>query len=361
MAKLKLALYWSASCGGCDVAVLDINEKILDVAEMADIVLWPIAMDFKYHHVEAMPDKSIDVCLFNGAVRNSEQEYITRLLRAKSKMMVAFGACACFGGIPALANLQSRDEILERAYVESPSNDNPGRVLPQTKTKVEEGELRLPEFFDTVLALNHVVDVEYFVPGCPPPTDLILKFVDALAKNELPSLGVIIAGETRLCDECERKRENKPTETQLRRADFLVNALTHRKVEKELIKTQRPHEVIADTERCFLEQGIVCLGPVTRGGCGQACIKANMPCRGCFGPSADIFEQDAAAYISDAKDNRKNIDIIKEVMVDPVGTYFRFGMSGSTLVETGQKKNLPLPSVKKDNRAQRTPAAVKPQ
>jgi len=347
MDKLKIALYWSASCGGCDVAVLDINEKILDVAEIADIVLWPVAMDFKYHHIEAMPDKSIDVCFFNGAVRNSEQEHIAKLLRAKSKIMVAFGTCACFGGIPALDNLTNRDEIFKRAYVESPSNDNVGRVLPQTETKVEEGELRLPEFFDTVLALNHVVDVEYFVPGCPPPTDLIVKFIDALANNELPSLGVIFAGEKVLCDECERNRENKPTQAQLRRADFIINTLMHRNADKELIKAQRPHEVIANPERCFLEQGILCLGPVTRGGCGQLCIKANMPCRGCFGPAAGIFEQDAAAYISDAKDNTENIDKIKEIIIDPVGTYYRFGMSGSTLLETDHKKNYPLPSVRK--------------
>jgi F420-non-reducing hydrogenase small subunit len=104
MAKLKLALYWAGACGGCDVAVLDVNEKILDVANLADIVFWPIALDFKYHHVEAMPDKSIDVCLFNGVVRSSEQEHIAKMLRAKSKVLVSFGSCACFGGIPALAN-----------------------------------------------------------------------------------------------------------------------------------------------------------------------------------------------------------------------------------------------------------------
>ena len=97
MAKPKIALYWAASCGGCDVAVLDTNEKILDIADIADIVLWPIALDFKYHHVEAMEDGAIDLCLFNGAIRNSEQERIAQLLRAKSKVMVAFGACACFG------------------------------------------------------------------------------------------------------------------------------------------------------------------------------------------------------------------------------------------------------------------------
>lgn len=74
MAKLKLAIYWAASCGGCDVAILDINERILDVAALADIVFWPIAIDFKYSDVEAMEDKSIDICLFNGAVRNSEHQ-----------------------------------------------------------------------------------------------------------------------------------------------------------------------------------------------------------------------------------------------------------------------------------------------
>ena len=254
MPKLKLALYWAASCGGCDVAVLDINEKILDVAALADIVLWPIAMDFKYHHVEAMDDKSIDVCLFNGAVRNSEQEEIAKLLRAKSKIMVAFGACACFGGIPALANLKDRADILERAYVEAPTNDNPERTFPQTQTKVKEGELELPEFFDTVHALNQVVGVEYYLPGCPPPVELILKVVDALATGQLPPVGSVIASDKALCDECLRTKE-----------------------EKRITKIYRPHQIIPDPQRCFLEQGLICLGPATRGGCGQRCIKANMP------------------------------------------------------------------------------------
>ena len=85
MAKLKLASYWAAACGGCDVAILDIHEKILDLAAAADIVFWPIATDFKYSDVEAMPDGHIDVTLFHGAVRNSENEHLAHLLRAKSK------------------------------------------------------------------------------------------------------------------------------------------------------------------------------------------------------------------------------------------------------------------------------------
>ncbi len=312
MPKLKLALYWAASCGGCDVAVLDINEKVLDVAELADIVLWPIAMDFKYHHIEAMDDGSIDVCLFNGSIRNTEQEKIAKLLRQKSKAMVAFGSCACFGGIPALANFINRDLAFERAYVEAPTNANTERVFPQTLTKVAEGELELPEFYDTVSALDQVVAVEYYMPGCPPPVDLILKVVDALATSSLPPPGSVIAAEKTLCDECERVKE-----------------------EKKITKIYRPHEIIPEPEKCLLEQGLICMGPATRGGCGQRCIQANMPCRGCFGPPAGVHDQgakmlSALASIYDVKDEAEIARMIDEVK-DPAGTFYRFGMSTSML------------------------------
>ena len=312
MAKLKLAIYWSASCGGCDVAILDINERILDVAAIADIVFWPIALDFKYSDVEAMEDKSIDICLFNGAVRTSEQEHITKLLRAKSKAMVAFGACACFGGIPALANFTNRAEIFERAYIEAPSNDNSEHTFPQTLTKVEEGDLELPEFYDTVLTLAQVVDVEYFVPGCPPPVDIINKIVDALASGQLPPVGTVLASDKSLCDECDRVKE-----------------------EKKITKIYRPHEIIPEPEKCLLEQGIICMGPATRGGCGQRCINVNMPCRGCFGPPPGVIDQgakmlSALASIYDVKDEAEIKQMVEEV-VDPAGTFYRFAMSSSML------------------------------
>ena len=150
MAKLKLASYWAAACGGCDVAILDIHEKILDLAAAADIVFWPIATDFKYADVEAMPDQHIDVTLFHGAVRNTENEHLAKLLRAKSKVLVAFGSCAHMGGIPGLANLFTREEIFKRVYQETPSTVNPDKVEPQPKLTVPEGELTIPEMYDTV-------------------------------------------------------------------------------------------------------------------------------------------------------------------------------------------------------------------
>jgi F420-non-reducing hydrogenase small subunit len=318
MAKPKLALYWAASCGGCDVAVLDTNEKILDIANLCDIVFWPIAVDFKYHHVKAMADQSIDLCLFNGAIRSTEQEEVAKLLRAKSKVMVAFGSCACFGGIPALANFTSRGEILERVYKEAPSNNNNDGTTPQLKTTVAEGELELPELFEDVMTLEQVVPVEYFVPGCPPPVDLILKLVDLYATGKLPPPGATVASDKTCCDECDRIKE-----------------------EKKVTKFYRPHEIIIDPKKCLLEQGIICCGPATRGGCGLRCIKANMPCRGCFGPPDGVADQgakmlSAIASIYQGNDTETIKKMVEEV-VDPAGTFYRFGMADSML----KRKRLP--------------------
>lgn len=309
MAKPKLALYWAAACGGCDVAVLDLNEKIIPLAEFADIVFWPIALDFKVHHIEAMEDKSIDVCLFNGAIRNSEQEHIAKLLRAKSKVMIAFGSCACYGGIPALGNFSNRAEIFERVYVDIPSNDNPNKVFPQTSTTVAEGELTIPEFYDDVRTLAQTIDVEYFMPGCPPPVALITTVIDAWEKNALPPAGSYIASEKTLCDECDRVKENKT-----------------------ISKIYRTHEIIPVPEKCLLEQGLICCGPATRGGCGHTCINANVGCRGCFGPPLGVADQGAKMLSAIASIYDGDPAKMMDELVDPAGTFYRFGMSDSMLV-----------------------------
>lgn len=95
--KLKLAVYWGSACGGCCVSILDTHEKLLDIVAAAEIVFWPIAFDFKYKDVEAFPDESIDITLFNGAVRNTENKHMAELLRRKSKTLVAYGSCAYMG------------------------------------------------------------------------------------------------------------------------------------------------------------------------------------------------------------------------------------------------------------------------
>src|SRR3989304_103490 len=187
MSKPKLALYWAASCGGCEIAVVRLYAKILDVADIFDIVLWPCIMDFKYKDVEALPDKSIDLCLFNGAIRNSEQEHMARMLRAKSKALVAFGACAHTGGIPGLGNVADRESIFQCVYDETFSTVNAEGVRPQLSYQVPEGELTLPKFYDTVRTLAQGVPVEYFIPGCPPVKGQVEAVIQAVVEGKLPA------------------------------------------------------------------------------------------------------------------------------------------------------------------------------
>jgi len=320
MRKPKLALYWAASCGGCEIAVLELKEKILDVAAAFDLVFWPVALDFKYKDVEAMADGEIDVCLFNGAIRNSENEHIARLLRDKAKVMVAFGACSAMGGIPGLANVSDRREIMDLVYRRNPSLANDEGVLPQTKTVVPEGELTLPELYDTVKTLDQTVAVDYYVPGCPPEAGQIWTVVSAviaaLKSGRLPPKGAVLgAGEKTCCDECERVKE-----------------------EKKISAFKRPWEIVPDPERCLLEQGIVCMGPATRAGCGARCPSANMPCRGCYGPPAGVVDQGAKmlstiASIVDAP-TPEEIAEIAATVPDPLGTFYRFGLASSLLRRT---------------------------
>jgi F420-non-reducing hydrogenase small subunit len=314
MAKLKLASYWASACGGCDTAILDTHEQILEIAAAADIVLWPIATDFKYHDVESMQDRSIDITLFNGAIRNSENAHLAHLLRAKSKILVAFGSCAHMGGIPALANLFDRKEIFQCVYHDSDSAVNPEGIDPQPSTQVPEGEITIPEFFDTVRPLDHIVDVDYYMPGCPPTPKQIMNVVNAIVGGNLPAKGSVIgASDKTQCDECPMKKHEKKIEHFKRLA------------------TAQP-----DQENCFLEQGFLCLGPVTRSGCEHRCQKSGMPCRGCYGPPPGVLDQGAKAIsaiasVIDAKDEAEIERIIGEIE-DPLRSLNRFGIGASLLV-----------------------------
>jgi len=311
--KLKLGLYWAASCGGCEIAIVELREKILDLDAAATILFWPVALDFKYKDVEAMPDGHIDVCLFNGAIRNTENEHLAHLLRQKSKVLVAFGSCAHEGCIPGLANLFDRQSIMARAFLETPSTDNPDRILPKTSYQMPEGDVTLPRLYNTVKTLDQVTEVDYYVPGCPPQAPQIWAVIEAILGGNLPPQGSVVGANTKtVCDECLHTRE-----------------------EKRIDKFYRPHQIIPDSTRCLFDQGIICAGPATRGGCGALCTKVDMPCRGCYGPAPGVLDQGAAllsavASVIAADTEEEAARIVAEI-VDPVGTFYRFGLPASLL------------------------------
>ncbi|HEY7729205.1 MAG TPA: oxidoreductase [Candidatus Eisenbacteria bacterium] len=312
MGKPKLALYWAASCGGCEIAILDLHEHVLDIDANFEVVFWPCAMDAKYSDVEAMAPNSIDLCLFNGAIRSSENERMARVLRERSRTLVAFGSCAHEGCIPALANLTTRDRIFRFVFHDSPSTVNPEGVEPQTRSRLPEGEVELPELYGTVRTLDQVVDVDYYIPGCPPQAHRIWEVIELILSGvPLPPKGSVIgAGDETCCDECPRTRE-----------------------EKRLRGFVRPHQVIPDPTKCLLDQGIVCLGPATRSGCGALCPQAGAPCRGCYGAPPHVQDQgakmiSALASVIDSTDEAE-IESIIEQIADPVGTFYRFSLARS--------------------------------
>jgi F420-non-reducing hydrogenase small subunit len=324
--KPKLAMYWGASCGGCEISVLNIHEHILVVDEVFDIVFFPCIADFKYHHVESYPDKHIDVCLFNGAIRNSENEEMAHLLRKKSKILIAYGSCAYEGCIPALSNLTTKEATLNKVYFDNPTIDNPDKILPQTSTDMPEGVLTLPTFYHTVKSLDQVVDVDYYLPGCPPEPPQIWAvlqvIVGALLEGQpLPPAGSIVgAGIKAVCDECEREKQ-----------------------EKTIDRFYRPYQIVPDPDKCLLEQGLICMGIATRSGCGALCPVVGIGCRGCYGPPEGVIDQgakmlSAIASVIDAGDESMEEDELEhkiqevvDTIADPAGTFYRFSMAHSIL------------------------------
>jgi F420-non-reducing hydrogenase small subunit len=316
-AKPWFAMYWAASCGGCEIAVLNTHEKILEVDANFEVVFWPVAMDAKYKDVRAMPDESITLTLFNGGIRNSENEEIAHLLRRKSKILVAFGSCANEGCIPGLANLSRSDEIFDAAY-SGISTENPQDIRPQPVWNTPEGDLYIPEFYPVLKTLDQVVKVDYYMPGCPPESHQIAAVIDLVilalqGKAELPPVGTVIgACDSTVCDECKRTRNVK-----------------------HIKKFVRIQDVKIDPALCLLEQGIVCGGPATRSGCSALCPSAGSPCVGCYGPAEGVLDYGArliaaVASVIDAKDPNE-IDAILDTIPDPAGMFYRFNLAGSLL------------------------------
>ncbi len=172
MTKPKISSDWLAGCAGCHMSLLDIDEKIVKIAELADIRATPIT-DLKE------PDESgVDVGILEGGINNSFNEEVAKKMRSRCKILVALGDCAVFGGVPAMRNFFTLEETLRRAYVETESTDESGAIP-------SDPELAKPT---EVKALQDVVPVDIFVPGCPPSPEVIYYVLSELAQGRVPEI-----------------------------------------------------------------------------------------------------------------------------------------------------------------------------
>lgn len=259
---VKTALEWLSSCSGCEIAILNIGEALVPIlTEHLDIVHAPVIMDHKYYgqcgdggeHLE-IPEAVVGIV--TGGVSNEEHMEVLQEMRKKCKVLIALGSCATQGGIPALMNGQDSARAFDEVY--QTSSTDPGATRPN--------EL-VPKLLDRTYALDEKVHIDLQLPGCPPNPEHIAEVIMSLLEDREPVLPT-----KSVCDTCPVRREGKGEVSTVRR--FTENA------------DFDPAKPISEM-RCLLEQGFMCLGPVTAAGCAKrgapSCIEARVPCRGCFG------------------------------------------------------------------------------
>jgi len=321
-------MFWASSCGGCEISLVNLHEKILEVDRHFDFFFCPCLLDTKRADLEALDDGAIAITFFNGAIRNSENREMAHLLRRKSQLLIAYGSCSAAGSIPALSNLSGKAEHIRTNYLEGVSLDNPQGVLPQTSSFTAEGEVDLPEFYETVQTLAQTVEVDYFLPGCPPEPHQIWGVAEAVIEGRPlpPRHSTLGAGRSTVCDECGKHKSNK-----------------------RIARFHRTYEVIPDARQCLLEQGLICMGIATRDGCGALCPAVNMPCTGCYGPPAGVADQGAKMLAAlgsildlgeykgmSERQVAEKADAILAAIPDLAGTFYKYSLAGSVLERRAQ-------------------------
>lgn len=290
---VPIAMGQGSSCWGCFQSLVDIHLKLADVLPLLDIKYWQAVADFKLHHLESYEDKSIVVGLYEGMARTEEDVHLLKIMRDKCQVLIAFGSCSCFGGIPGMANFYDIEECYEVKFRNNKTFS--GGEVPSEN---------LPGIEPVVVPNSDIVDFDIFLPGCPPTPSLILTAVTALLEGkpiELPPHTV--------CHYCDREKKDTPIEEIL-----------------------RPFSGHADPDRCLLEQGYICMGSATWGLCEGQCVNKGTTCRGCFGPPPPITQDHGAAAIS-MLGSYAPIDPeqMKDQVKDAVGMFWRFDYPTSHL------------------------------
>ncbi|SPF50500.1 cytosolic bidirectional (NiFe)-hydrogenase (HDR linked, Group 3c), small subunit, putative [Syntrophobacter sp. SbD1] len=322
--RKNVAVFTATGCKACENAILDIHYQVSSLARWAHFTFWPYVLGSSWEDLEKSDE--LDVCFFAGAIRTASDEEAALKLRQKSKILVAFGACAAFGGMPGLSNLHPGGES---ALCKSPSDDD----CPE-----------LPPLRSRVAALQQIVQADYILPGCSPPQNYIWAILQSLVCQSesaarisfaasrlpqpiaqavmagvLPPGGSIFAGEKAVCASCARIKEEKRFES-----------------------FKRIHQIDPDPGRCLLEQGLLCQGIATREGCGGLCTGAGVPCRGCFGKAGAVFDPGAkmVSAVSSTFDTTDGEEMkkIAEEFVDLAGTFYRYTMPAQCALLQNRKE-----------------------
>jgi len=240
---LKVNIISLTCCAGCVSSFLNAGEALLEILlGDFDIVYSPTFVDLK-----EVPN--VDLAIVEGGVRTKEDENLIREVRAKSRILVALGICATHGGITSLGNIFSLRKLLEKEY----------SLVEKTQ---------LPELEDLMYSICNFVDVDYYIPGCPPMPFLIVHTLKSIVSGKQP-----LRHQSVVCTECHRK---------------IIPA--------KLDRLYGIYEKESDPQLCLVSQGFVCLGSLTREGCGAPCPRAGFTCFGCRGPPDSMMYRSRDMY-----------------------------------------------------------------
>ncbi len=317
--KVKVGFLLLGGCAGCEMAVVDLSEGLVDALEHLEVVFWaPTVADVKYDDLENMEDDFIDVAFIDGMIRLDEHIHMANLMRKKAKTVIAFGVCAALGGTAGMGSLHDKEDLFEKAFKNTPTTDNPDGVYPQPQCLVDgKYDLTLPAYEDKVRTLGQIIDVDYSIGGCPPTSEHVGAAIGALLSGEMPPKGSWITNGKAVCDICERNPAGK--ENGQGRA--MVNQIM-RTVDGE-----------PDKDICLLQQGYICFGPITQGDCAAACLNVNIPCRGCGGPIPGNEDYGAQA-LSSIGSIIKDEDVTKQLMEkypNLAKFFYRYALPSGTL------------------------------
>jgi F420-non-reducing hydrogenase small subunit len=453
---VKVAFMQLSSCWGCHQSLLNAHLSLLPILPELDIVYWPAVLDLKRKSLEERSKNEILVGFLEGVARTKQDTENAKLMREKCDIIVAFGACPCYGSVAGLANLYDKEELIKRKFFETESI---------TTEDLKKPDINLPDFEDYIVNIKEIVDVDMFIPGCPPTTENIvasISYLLTLASEDPPTLNK----EGCVCDICKLKDKgcflnknslcygpitalgcelmcphkgdicygcfkatNKPGKKVTQLKDLIDNIVPLSSEQaahlqhfldvflgssnitnfyfrgdllqrlayepesfklKEIQTTQsaktvldvspsgveiideivgtylyllkddpnfkfstksvcshcdreiadkiptelkRDYEGLPTMDTCFLEQGYVCLGPVTQAGCGTICPnKANAPCLGCYGAVTGISDP-GIKFISTLGSlcYNKDVNEVMDMIKDPAGLFNRFTLPASTL------------------------------
>jgi F420-non-reducing hydrogenase small subunit len=245
MSDVSVNIEWLSDCSGCHVAIVDLHEKILNVLQAVSIQRCPVLTDIKdYPHAT--------IGLVSGAIRNEHDRHAAIEMRNACDIIIAWGSCAVFGGPAGAGNIHSPDELRKAVYLENKT------TTPATPPSKEISPLE-----SVVSTLDTIIDVDLYLPGCPPHPAFVFESLSALVEGRMPEVNL-----RTVCAKCKRKMD---------------------KTDVTAIKSNT--EGIPNSDQCFLSQGYACMGSVTIDRCLAPCPTNGMPCTGCTGASMQVLTE----------------------------------------------------------------------